>query len=70
MDWDWEVRVPHVYREANACVDALAKQGTHQQHFLSVYSSCPNFVYECYVRDLAGLRATRLCARRLNVVDV
>ena len=52
----------HVYREANACVDALAKRGTHQQHFLSVYSSCPNFVYECYVRDLAGLRATRLCA--------
>ena len=33
----------HVYREANACVDALAKRGTHQQHFLSVYSSCPNF---------------------------
>ena len=60
----------HVYREANVCVDALAKRGAHQQHILSVYSSCPSFVYVCYVRDLAGLEATRLCAQRLNVVDV
>ena len=60
----------HVYREANACADALAKRGTHQQHFLSVYGSCPSFVYVCYVKDLASLRATRLCARRPNVVDV
>ena len=70
IDWDWEVRVLHVDREANACVDALAKRGTHQQHILSVYGSCPSFVYVCYVRDLVGLGATRLCARQPNVVDV
>ena len=30
MDWDWEVRVLHVYREANACAVTLTKRGTHQ----------------------------------------
>ena len=61
---EWEVHVLHVYREANACADALAKRGTHQYHVLSVYSSCPSFVYVCYVRDMAGLGTNRLCAQR------
>ena len=30
MNRDYEVRVLHVYREANACADAVAKWGTHQ----------------------------------------
>ena len=55
MNWDWEVQVLHIYHETNDSVDILAKQGAHQQHLLSIYSSCPNFVYICYVRDLAGL---------------
>ena len=60
----------HVYREANACADALAKRGSHQQHILFVYGSCTSFVYMCYVRDLASLGATGLCVQRPNVVDV
>ena len=55
MNWDWEVQVLHIYHETNDSVDILAKQGAHQQHLFSIYSSCPNFVYICYVRDLAGL---------------
>ena len=60
----------HIYREANECADALAKQGAHQQHLLSVYSTYPSFVYLCYVRDLADLGVNILCVRRLNVGDV
>ena len=70
MDREWEVQVLHAYCEANACTDALAKRGTHQQHILSVYSSCPNFVYVYYVRDLVGLGTNRLCARWPIVGDV
>ena len=62
LEQDWEVRVQHIYREANACTDALAKRGTHQQNLLTVYSTYPSFVYVCYVRDLASLGVTRLCA--------
>ena len=52
----------HVYREANACANALVKRGAHQYHVLSVYSSCPSFVYVCFVRDMAGLGSNRICA--------
>ena len=58
----WEVHVLHVYCEANACADALAKRGAHQHHVLTVYSSCPSFVYVCFVRDMAGLGSNRICA--------
>ena len=70
MDQDWDVQVLHMYHEANACANALAEWGTHQQHILFVYGSCPSFVYVCYVRDLASLGATGLCVQRPNVVDV
>ena len=62
MDWDWVVQVQHIYHEANACADALAKRGTHQQELLSVYNGCPSFVYMYYVKDLANLGSTRLYA--------
>ena len=45
MDRDWVVQVHHIYREANACANALAKRGTHQQNLLSMYNGCPSFVY-------------------------
>ena len=60
----------HVFREANACADALAKRGALQHHVLSVYSSYPSFVYVCFVRDMAGLGSNRLCTQRPTVGDV
>ena len=58
---EWEVHVHHVYREANGCVDVLAKRGTRQQPLVCVYSTCPSFVTISYIRDLFGLGETRLC---------
>ena len=52
----------HIYHEANAYADALAKRGTHQQELLSVYNGCPSFVYMYYVKDLANLGSTHLYA--------
>ena len=66
----WEVHVLHVYREANAFADVLAKQGARQHHVLSVYSSCPSFVYVCFVRDIAGLGSNRICTHRPTVGGV
>ena len=70
MELEWDLQAHHIYREANRCVDALAKQGAHQQHLLSDYSTCPSFVYPCFVRDLTGLRTNRPCARRLDNAGV
>ena len=52
------------------CVDTLAKRGTHQRNLLSVYSNYPSFVNLYYVRDLAGLGVTKLCAQGSDVGDV
>ena len=57
----WEVHMQHVYREANGCVDELAKRGTRQRNLVSVYNHCPSFVDVPYIRDLTGLGETRLC---------
>ena len=70
MDQNWEVQVQHIYREANECANALAKREAHLRHLLSVYSTCPSFVYLCYVKDMAGLGVNRLCARQSSVGDV
>ena len=71
MTQEWEVRVHHIYREANACIDGLAKQESNQQQVLIIYDTCPTFVYLCYVRDMLGLGTDRLRARRPAVaVDV
>ena len=56
-----EVQVHHIYREANECADALAKRGDHQQ-VLTIYETCPSFVYWYYVRDMISLGSNRLCA--------
>ena len=70
LDQEWEVHVQHVYREANGCADALAKRGTHQRSLLTMFSACPTFVNISYVRHLAGLGETRLCAPGAGVVVV
>ena len=57
MDRDWVVQVHPIYCEANACANALAKRGTHQQNLLSVYNGCPSFVYMYYVPVWIGLIA-------------
>ena len=67
IDQGWEVYVQHVYREANGYADDLAKRGTRQRNLVSVYSDCPNFVDVLYVRDLTGLRETRLCVPGASV---
>ena len=64
------MHVQHVYHEANGCADDLAKWGTRQRNLVSVYSDYLSFVDVSYVRDLAGLGETRLCAQGANVGDV
>ena len=64
MGQAWEMQVRLIYCEENKYADALVKRGTHQQHLLTVYNTCPSFVYHCLVKDLAGLESSRLCARR------
>ena len=58
----------HIYHEANACTNALVKRGNHQRQVLTIYDTCPSFVYSCFVRDMVGLGSSRPCARRPDIV--
>lgn len=42
------------------------KPRSHQQHLLTIYNTCPSFVYHYVVRDLASLGSRRLCTRWPN----
>ena len=56
MGQKWELQACHIYREANGCTDALAKLGAQQQHLLSVYTTCPNFVLPLFGKGFGRLR--------------
>ena len=58
---EWEVRVHHVYHEANRCADVLAKRGTRQQPLVCVYNTYSSFVTVANIRDLTSLGETKLC---------
>jgi len=70
MEWAWEVQVRHIYRESNECAKALAKRENHQQHLLTIYDTCPNFVYQCFVKDMAGQWISRLCPLRQDIAMI
>jgi len=60
-----------LYCETNECADGLAKQENHQQQVLTIYETCPTFVYLCYVRDMIGLGSNRLYTLKLAItIDV
>ena len=44
---EWEVRVEHIWREANGCADLLAKRGSSQMEREILYDICPTFLWRC-----------------------
>lgn len=52
------VNYTHVFREANRCVDALAKRSLHLDHGPRVYDDCSEDLLNLFVKELFGV-ATR-----------
>jgi len=57
---EWEVKVCHTYREANLCVDALAKLGCSFGSTLICYESCPSQISHLFLADVVGISIPRL----------
>lgn len=51
---DWEVRVEHVWQEANSCADGLAKRGASQSERQVFYDTCPIFCVEVSLLGFFG----------------
>ena len=45
LNRDREAHVEHVWREANSCVDLLAKRGASQSERKILYDTCPTFLW-------------------------
>lgn len=52
---DWEVRVEHVWQEANSCADGLAKRGASQSERQVFYDTCPIFCVEVSLLGFYGV---------------
>jgi ribonuclease HI len=57
---DWEIRICHIYREANACADALANMGCDQGLGLRVYEQCPASLSSLLLMDVMGIATPRV----------
>lgn len=53
------VRIRHIYREANVCVDLLANRGCDQQLSLVVYEQAPSFSGQALQQDIMGVHIPR-----------
>jgi len=52
---EWEIKVCHSYREANACADALANMGCNHGLGLQVYEVCPARFNLLMLADVMGI---------------
>lgn len=50
-----EIRVTHVYREANLCADTLARKGLSLPLESCIFHFCPSFVYHLLEDGLSGV---------------
>lgn len=46
---DWQVRITHVWREANRCADALARLGSEGSEALKIWGTPYCKFYPCYM---------------------
>ncbi|KAF7821145.1 reverse transcriptase [Senna tora] len=62
----YQVKVVHIHREGNACVDILAKQAVHSQSQLLYFDKLPAWLSSSFLVDLVGVEFDRI----VNSVEV
>jgi ribonuclease HI len=60
LDGPWEIRIIHVFREANRCADALANMGSEGYSGIEVFVSPPSKVRQIVDEDARGVSFPRL----------
>lgn len=54
LDWEWEVRIDHVYREANAYKNTLANLSLYHKIGIRYYEDCPTRIIDLLFTDVLG----------------
>lgn len=60
IDWDWECKLEHSWREGNMCADFLAKLGRRLAPGVAVFKNPPQPLQELLGQDLSGVARPRL----------
>jgi ribonuclease HI len=55
LELSWEVRITHVFREANRCADVLANIGSEGQHGIVFFDNPPYQVAQVFYDDCMGV---------------
>ena len=63
LDMNWEVRICHSYREANACADTLANIACDGGFTLMLYEHCPAQISMVFLAGLTGVCTPRIVRR-------
>ncbi|MCI33000.1 ethylene responsive transcription factor 1b, partial [Trifolium medium] len=59
---DWDIKVCHFYREANACADTLANMSCDHGLGLRLYDNCPSRMSSLLLADIMGITTPRIIA--------
>jgi hypothetical protein len=54
MAWNWDVRIQHTYREANACADFIAKLAASNDQGFTVWDVSPEGIAGFLLADQLG----------------
>ncbi|MCI17930.1 putative non-LTR retroelement reverse transcriptase, partial [Trifolium medium] len=60
VNLDWEIKVSHLYREANQCADGLATMGCSLQGCTLYFEECPDQIKHLLEFDAMGYTTPRL----------
>jgi ribonuclease HI len=60
LDGPWEIRIIHVYREANRCADMLANMGSEGTSGIVYFANPPSRVVQLVDDDVRGVSFPRL----------
>jgi hypothetical protein len=60
LDEEWEVKISHLYREANRSADALASMGCTLNFNIVYFETCPINIRELIHADVLGIGTPHL----------
>jgi len=63
LELNWEVRICHIFREANFCADTLANLACDGGSSLIIYEQCLVQMRLCVLADYVGLATSHLIKR-------
>lgn len=60
LEMEWEIKICHLYREANCCADALTNMSCDSDDALQVFELCLSQISHLIFVDVIGVSTPRL----------